>query len=57
MSLAMDPWSLCQTPIKSSVNVIETTNLTFEDNFKPAIRHSLPDSAEYLAALGKKNTS
>lgn len=51
----MDPWSTCQTLLKSSVNGTETVVLAFEDNFKPLVRHSLPDSAEYLAILGKNN--
>lgn len=52
----MDPWSTCQADIKSFVKRNETVVLTFEDNFKPLVRYSLPDSAEYLAILGKRIT-
>lgn len=51
----MDPWTSCQTSavIKSPVNATGTVALSFEDDFEPLVRHSLPDSAEYLAILGR----
>lgn len=53
----MDPWANCRL---QSVNAKEVTTdsfptgdyLAFEDNFKPLVCDSLPDSAEYLAILG-----
>lgn len=44
----MDPW--CTNNSTSNVNL---SHDSFEDNFKPSVSESLPDSQQYLEILGK----
>lgn len=51
----MDPWINCETSFTSAVEVSEKSKkdfFSFEDNFKPLVSDTLPDSKEYLAILG-----
>lgn len=43
----MDPWGSTENG-----NTAVASVLKFEDNFKPAVRDTLPDSDQYLAILG-----
>ncbi|KAF2897342.1 hypothetical protein ILUMI_08837 [Ignelater luminosus] len=53
----MDPWINCETSFTSNVEVPEKSKkdfFSFEDNFKPLVSDTLPDSKEYLAILESK---
>lgn len=49
----MDPWS--SSPNSSESSFDDSCNITadsFEDNFKPTVSDTLPDSKQYLETLG-----
>ncbi|KAK5641716.1 hypothetical protein RI129_010263 [Pyrocoelia pectoralis] len=52
----MDPWTTYrQEEVPNPPSVKESKDLnTFEDNFKPLVSDTLPDSKEYLASLETK---
>lgn len=51
----MDPWRFCNQTTVSNEELSQKPKdfFSFEDNFKPLVSDTLPDSKEYLAILGK----